>query len=432
MARVGFQSDSDVGNPSRLGAGDAVLVVASDLHEEEPVWWLRAKQAADRGASLVTLNLRPTRLDKYATHALYYRPGEALSTVRQLLSAAKVETESDEPLAVAAKTLVEAENLTVFYGYEGLSYDETEALARLLGNLLLVKNGSDRDHVGRGNNGLIPVWPHNNTQGAWDMGVHPAFSPGYKPVAEMGLDAAAIYEGVENGTVKALYVLGADPVGDGLMPGRGQLDFLVVQELFLTETAAAADVVLPAQSWAERDGTFTSGERRVQRYYPAIRQVGDSRPDWKILALVGERVGLDKPAFAAGQIFGEIAKSVPQYKGLDYRTLAQVEKQWPDVGGEDLYYGGNAYENRSGLGRQWLPVANGSEPFDIADTPSEAEADKLRAVRVAAHYTPGTLISKSRILEPRMARPTLILHEADAGELALDDGDRVSITDRIP
>jgi NADH-quinone oxidoreductase subunit G len=427
VAQVGFQSDSNVGNPRRLGAGDAILVVASDLHEEEPIWWLRAKQAADRGASLVTLNLRPTRLDKYATHALYYSPGEALSMVRQLLSAAKVETESDEPAAAAAKLLIEAENLTIFYGYEGLSFDETEALARLLGNLLLVKNGADRDHVGRGNNGLIPVWPHNNTQGAWDMGVHPAFSPGYKPVAGTGMDAAAIYEGVENGTLKTLYILGADPVGDGLMPGRGQLDFLVVQELFLTETAAVADVVLPAQSWVERDGTFTNGERRIQRYYPAIQQAGDSRPDWQILALVGERVGLDEPPFAAGQIFGEIAKIVPQYKGLDYRTLAQVEKQWPDVGGEDLYYGGNAYENRSGLGRQWPLTANGVESFDVPDPSPLAQSDGLRAVRVAALYTPGTLINKSLVLDSRLARPTLFLHAADAEELALVDGVRVSI-----
>jgi len=211
------------------------------------------------------------------------------------------------------------------------------------------------------------------------------------------------------------------------MPGRGQLDFLVVQELFLTETAAMADVVLPAQSWVERDGTFTSGERRVQRYYPAIQGVGDSRPDWQILALVGERVGLDKPPAAAGQIFNEIGKTVPQYKGLDYRTLAQVEKQWPDVGGDDLYYGGNAFKNGSGLGRQWLPVANGVEPFDVSDSAPLAETDGLRAVRVAALYTPGMLINKSLVLDSRLAKPTLLLHANDAVELALDDGDHVSI-----
>jgi NADH-quinone oxidoreductase subunit G len=427
VARVGFQSDSNIGNPRRLGAGDAILVVASDLHEEEPIWWLRAKQAADRGATVVTLNLRPTRLDNYATHAVYYKPGEALTTVRQLLAAAKVKTDGDDPLVVASRALIEAENLAIFYGYEGLTYEETEILARLLANLLLVKNGDDRDHVGRDNNGLIPVWPHNNTQGAWDMGIHPALGPGYKTVAEEGMNAAAIYKAAEDGSLKALYVLGADPVGDRLMTGRGKLEFLVVQELFLTETAAVADVVLPAQSWAERDGTFTSGERRVQRYYPAIQPMGDSRPDWQILAQVGERVGLNKPPFAAGQIFNEIAKAVPQYKGLDYRKLAQVEKQWPDVGGEDLYYGGTAYNNGSGLGKQWLAETEGAGAFDIPNAAPVAKAKDLHTVRVAALYTPGTLIEKSAVLAARLARPTLIMHAADAGEMDLAAGERVSV-----
>ena len=154
VAQVGFQNNDDAGNPQRLGAGDAILVVASDLHEEEPIWWLRAKQAAERGASLVVLNVRPTRLDKFATHSIHYEPGTALAVVHQLLTAAKVETESDEPLSSAAKVLVEAENLVIFYGYEGLNLEETEVLARLLGNLLLVKTNGGKDHVGRDNNGL--------------------------------------------------------------------------------------------------------------------------------------------------------------------------------------------------------------------------------------------------------------------------------------
>lgn len=423
VAKVGVTSPADASNPQRLGKGDAILVVASDLHEEEPVWWLRAKQAAERGATLVTLNVRPTRLDKFATHTLQYAPGTAVATVRQLVSAAKVESDSDEPLAVAAKALIDAENLVVFYGYEGLTFAETDALARALGNLLLVKNGGS-GHVGRVNNGLIPVWPHNNTQGAWDMGVHPAFEPGYKAVGESGLGAEEIYAGVADGSVKALFVLGADPVGDGLMNGRGQLDFLVVQELFLTETAALADIVLPAQSWVERDGTFTSGERRVQRYYPALQPVGDSRPDWQILAQIGERVGLDKPPFAASLVFRDIAAAVPQYKGMDYRTLAKVEKQWPEVGGEDLYFGGNAYENRSGLGQQW-PVAGADAPFEVPDAAADA-GDGLQVLRIAALYTPGTLIGKSDVLAPRLAPPTLFVNAADAGTFA--EGDAVAVT----
>lgn len=427
VAQVGFRSDSNAGDPQRLGTGDAILVVASDLHEEEPIWWLRVKQAAERGASLVILNFRPTRLDKYATHTIQYVPGQALTAVRQLLTAAKVDMESQESVAMAARVLVEAENLAIFYGYEGLTYAETETLARLLGNLLLVKNGSDRDHVARDNNGLIPVWPHNNTQGAWDMGVHPALAPGYRPLAEAGMDAAAIYESAANGEIKALFVLGADPVGDGLLLGRDQLDFLVVQELFLTETAALADVVLPAQSWVERDGTFTSAERRVQRYYPAIQPVGESRPDWQILALLNERVGLGAPPFAASLVFGELAKAVPQYKGMDYRSLAQVEKQWPNVGGDDLYYGGNAYENRSGLGQQWpASSAGGFEPIDAPDSPFLAQTDGLCVVRIAALYTPGTLLNQSPIIASRFAPPMLFLNLADAHELGLSGGDQVT------
>ncbi len=428
VAKVGVTNSEEVSPPQRLGAGDAILVVATDLHEEEPIWWLRAKQAAEAGAKLVILNLRPTRLDKFADICIQYEPGRALSTVQQLLTAAKVETESTESLAVAANMLVEARNLVVFYGYEGLSCAETEILASLLGNLLLLKNNGGEAHYGRVNNGLIPVWPHNNTQGAWDMGIHPALLPGYKVNKEAGMDAAALYASIRSGDLKALYVMGADPIGDGLMADRGGLDFLVVQELFLTETAAAADVVLPALSWAERDGTFTSGERRVQRYYPAIQGPGAGRPDWQILAQLGERLGLDKPPIAAGQIFTEITKAVPQYQGMTYRTLARVEAQWPIIEEGDASYGGNVVANRSGLGQQWPAGEPGTvEPFEVADQATPGVLAKLQVARIAALYTSGTLIDRSEVLAPRVARPTLILNEQDAGDLGLVTADPVLI-----
>jgi NADH-quinone oxidoreductase subunit G len=429
VAAVGMTSSEQVSPPPRLGAGDAIMVVATDLHEEEPIWWLRVKQAVDRGAKLVVLNLRPTRLDKYAQSCIYYGPGRALSTVQNLLTAAKVKTDSDDPLVEAANALVEADNLVVFYGYEGLSYAETETLAALLGNLLLVKNGGGHDHYGRENNGLIPVWPHNNTQGAWDMGIHPALLPGYKAQKEAGKNARSIYEAAGAGTLGALYVIGADPVGDGLMAGRGNLDFLVVQELFLTATAAAADVVLPAQSWAERDGTFTSGERRVQRYYPAIQPVGSSRPDWLIVAQIGERLGAGKAPVAAGQVFSELAKAAPQYKGMNYRTLARMETQWPIVDGHDAYYQGNVIANRFGMGQQWpaTAAADSGEVFEAGEQVEAAAVEGLQVVRVAALFTAGTLINHSEVIAPRLARPTLILNSADASELGFVEGDHASV-----
>jgi NADH-quinone oxidoreductase subunit G len=430
VAEVGIASGSKL---QELGPNDAILVVASDLHEEAPVWWLRVKQAAERGATLVVLNLRTTRLDTYATHAIQYELGKTLATIRQLLNSAKVETATgdNDPLQAAADALIDAENLVIFYGSEGLGYEETDGLARLLGSLLLVKQMDGEaavHHAGRPNNGLIPVWPQANTQGAWDMGLRPDLGPGYARLEEPGMDAQAILAAAAAGDVDTLYLLGADPVGEGFLDGRGEIGFLVVQELFMTETAKVADVVLPAQSWAEREGTYTNGERRVQRFYPAIPAIGKCRPDWLILAQVGERVGLGKPPFAASLLFREIAETVPQYENLDYRSLARTEKQWPDVGGEDLYYGGNAYENTAGLGQQWAARAESEDvPGYLLPEPQDSKLERLSVVHTGALYARGTLLDRSGLLAARVADPTAQLHSDDASELAIVDGDALTI-----
>jgi NADH-quinone oxidoreductase subunit G len=301
----------------------------------------------------------------------------------------------------------------------------------MLGNLLLLKqeNGAEGGgHAGRRNNGLIAVWPRGNTQGAWDMGIAPHLKPGYEPVAEPGLGAEAILAAAADGSLKALYLLGADPIGDGQMSGRGGLDFLVVQELFLTESAKAADVVLPAQSWAEREGTFTNGERRVQRFYPAISVSGDSRADWQILAHLGERVGLGKPAAVASLAFGEIAANVALYKDLSYRALAWTEEQWPIIGGRDLFYGGTAFANKSGLGLQWPAAAESGrvERFDLPDL-AERAPEGLALVEVTALYEPGTVFDHTHLLEQRRAEPALILNAADGQNLGIADGETVRV-----
>jgi NADH-quinone oxidoreductase subunit G len=223
-------------------------------------------------------------------------------------------------------------------------------------------------------------------------------------------------------------LLGADPVGDGLMADREQLDFLVVQDMFLTDSAALADVVLPSQSWAEREGTFTSGERRVQRFYPAVPPVGESRPDWQILAQLGQRLGLGKPPYAASIVFREISQALSQYSGMTYRTLARSEEQWPRVGGSDLYYGGTAYDNQSGLGQQWAAAAESGpvDHYEVPETP-EMTGPELVAVQTAALYEPGTLVDKSKVIASRTARPTLFIHTEDAQRLSIADGDTVSL-----
>jgi NADH-quinone oxidoreductase subunit G len=430
IAQVGISKDS---NLLDLGPGDAILVVASDLHEEAPIWWLRVKQAAERGVDLVVLNLRETRLDRYAKLAVHYDQGEALSTVLRLLNASKVEAEplGDDPILAAADLLINANNLVLFYGGEGLNYAETDALARMLGNLLLVKQMSKKNgyqHAGRVNNGLIAVWPGANTQGAFDMGLRPDYGPGYKVEENPGLDVGSIYAAAVNGDMEALYLVGADPVGDGVLDGRGSLAFLVVQALFMTKTAEIADVVLPAQSWAEREGTYTNGERRVQRFYPAIPPLGDARPDWQIIAQVGERIGLGRPPVAPSLLFREISKEVPQYKDMGYRSLARSEEQWPKVGGDDVYYGGTSYDNKSGIGEQW-PVLAQSQAVSAFDFPevTRTEKDGLVLVPVVSLYDPGRLIRNSEVLETRIQKLVIHLHPDDAETYSIAHGDEVPL-----
>ncbi len=430
IARVGISSGS---NLKEIGIGDAILVVASDLHEEAPLWWLRAKQAAERGADLVVINMRSTRLDKFAAHTIHYEPGNGLKTIHQILNAAKVDAPASQQdrIQIAADSLIEAKNLTIFYGREGLDLSESDILARLLANLLLVRQQNNEDgnyHAGRKNNGLIAVWPHGNTQGAWDMGVHPSFGPGYESISEPGLDAEEILKRAVNGEIETLYLAGADPIGDGLIDSRGGLGFLIVQELFMTDTASQADVVLPAQSWAEREGTFTNGERRVQRFYPALHPVGKSRADWKITSQIGERIGLDKPFYAPGLVFKQIAEEVRQYSELDYRKLAWSEKEWPIIGDQDLYYGGNAYKNLSGLGLQW-PSESESGAMDAFEIPEMDDhvPQGFLVVPTAALYRSGTLIDHSIIVNGRLVKPTLVLHAQDAVDRGFAEGDEVSI-----
>jgi NADH-quinone oxidoreductase subunit G len=385
-----------------MGAGTAILVVASDLEEEAPIWWLRVKQAAERGATLIVANGRPTKTDRHARYSLRYRYGDEMGTILGMLV-----TGSSE----AADAFARAENAVILFGHEGLDLAGSTALAQACANLLITTN-----HYGRPNNGLIGVWPRANTMGAWDMGV---------PARDISLLMSSL---------RATWIAGADPVGDGLTSAAElrQLGFCVVQELFLTETAKAADVVLPAAAWSEREGTFTSGERRVQRFYPGNTMKG--RPDFELASEIGQRLGVTLPRFA-GQMMLEIAKNVPAYAGLSYQKLAETTEQWPDVGGRDLYYGGTSYTNRQGLGVQ-LPsgaergeaaAAGPIQPSSVVAPAHQAGPSGLTLVPTSLLYDRGTLIARALVVQPRLPHPYVDLNAADAARLDVRDGDSLTL-----
>jgi NADH-quinone oxidoreductase subunit G len=428
-----------------MGKGDAIVVVASDLHEEAPVWWLRVKAAAERGAALVVVNGRQTRLDNFATHPVRYAYGEEVTTLNAMLGSVKAGkgiTGLDEALKAAKSDKASKEakaaagaisgvnNLIVFVGSEGLDAANSDALAQAAANLLIATG-----HTGRANNGLIIVWTTANGQGASDMGLRPDYLPGYQPVEKAGMGYADILAGLNKNKLKAVILAGVDPVFDDPDADKALRDtkaFIVVQDMFLTATAELADVVLPTQGVAEREGTYTSGERRVQRFYPAIEPIGLSMADWEIAQMIGERLGQGQPSVSAAALMYEITGAVAQYAGVTYQKLAEVVKQFPDVGGEDLYYGGTAFQNTGGLGIQWPSMAEtgGEVSARAAKSGSAipAKASEFVVVPIRVVYDAEPAFARSEVMIEHIPVPYVGINPADAKRLKLQNGAAVSVT----
>jgi NADH-quinone oxidoreductase subunit G len=391
---------SDMGNPLTGTRGDAILVVASDLYEEAPIWWLRVKGAAERGATLIVANTRETKLDKFASFVVRYANGDEVKTVQGLGGNDKI-----------AEAFAKAENAIVLFGSDGLGLKGSSNLAAACAQLLQ-KTG----HTGKRNNGLIGVWPKANDQGAWEMG--------FRPEA----DLAKALEG------KAVYIVGADPAGDN--PALEQVfkdaKFVAVQDLFQTATADLADVILPALPYTERGGTITSGERRVQRYYPAIPPMGETKADYVITAEIAKKLNIELEDSSSALVFEKLAASVKDFDGLSYAKLAEVTEQWPVVGRGDLYYGGTTYENMQGLGVQLVSAAERGETVSIPEVPSEAglrpKEDELLAVPVTKLYDRGTTVAPAALLTERIGAATIALHPEAAKKLGVEAGAQVMVS----
>lgn len=432
VAEVGLAKDS---NFKDMGAETCIVVVASDLEEEAPVLWLRVKRASDRGAALVVVNGRETKLDRYTRHSIRYRYGEEVGAVHGLLKRAvdlrrspgiegfaelkEALRDIDSGDSDAANAIAEAENLVVVVGGEGMDRAEHGALMQAAANLLVITG-----HVGGVNNGLLTVWPGANTQGAFDLGF----------TSETTGD---IFEDVD--AFEGLVIAGCDPVGED-PDAAGQLaafkehqGFVLVTAMFRTPTTELADVVLPCLSFAERDGTFTNCERRVQRFYQAIEPRGDARPSWKIFQQIGYAIDREAVLYSAGAVMEHIVQAVPRYAGMSYPNLAKMEPQYPLVGDEDLYYGGTAYKNTGGLGVQWAVDAEkpGYKPLlraPVIQPRAVPGDDELLVVPVQLLYNRDRFFYKTELVHPRIPPRYVALHPADAGRLGVQDGEPVRVS----
>jgi len=385
VAQMGMTEEN---NLSLIDADDAILVIASDLEEEAPIWWLRVKQAAQKGTTLIVANPRPTKIEPFADFVIRYAYGEEAATVNALAVG------TDE----AALAFAKAKNTLVFFGSEGTNLSTSSNLAQACANLLK-KTGHS--------NGLVGVWPRANTQGAWDMGLRPGAD----------LDAA-----------KTLYIVAADPVGDDpeLAQAINSAEFVVVQELFLTETAKLADVVFPAQAQTEREGSFTSGERRVQHFYMAVKPQGQSRPDFDIAAQLGAKAGIDLNGRFPSTVMAVINTEIAGYAEASYTNMAKVSEQWPIVSRANLFYGGTSYENKQGLGVQ-LGAQDAQETYVVSENAKGLPEGDLIAVPVTRLYDHGTMLVKSDVLQPRLPEPFIMLNPFDAQRIKVSDGMTISV-----
>ncbi len=399
VAQVGVGQGTNLG---RLGQGDAVLIIASDLEEEAPVWRLRLKQAHDRGAYLVVMNARATRMDDFADETIRYDIGEAAQALAGLKAS----------YPEYAQKLADAANLVIVAGAEGLTLDGSRALMQAAANFLI-----ETGHVGRPNNGLLATFP-----GANYMGLHYL---GYTP--EAALDIA-------HKPPKALIIAQADVLADDPQAADwlAQVETVISFDLFADEDASRfAKIVLPIQSFAERDGSFVSGERRVQRFYTGQGPMGESLPAWQAFSRLGERLGQGRAKLSAAAVMQEIAAQVPAFAGATYRDLAKVERQFPDVGGVDLYYGGTAYQNKGGLGVQIPTAADRGETVTPYPAPASAAPragrGKLLIVPTTRLYNRERTFQPSALVHPRVPAAYVEIHSADAKKLGIQDGDFVQI-----
>lgn len=398
-SQLGMGNGSNLGS---LGAGSTIVVAASDLYEEAPIWYLRVKQAAERGATLIVANPRETKLDRYATYVVRYAYGDQVKAIQGLTRKGKM-----------GEAFVQAENAVILFGSEGLGLSGSRALAAACGRAL-----QETGHTGRPNNGLIGVWEYANHQGAAEIGFEPVEN------LQAAFDRAA-----------AVYIAGADPIGDGavtLKRGRGK-PFLVVQDLFETETARAADVVLPAQTHLEREGSFTSGERRVQLFHAAVPPLEGTRADFAITAQVAREGGVILEGSSVSVVFDIMAAEEDSPFGqLSYARLADVHEQWPVVGRADLYYGGTSYENTQGLGVQLLNAAQRGQKVSLPRiqkaTSLRPNEKRLLGVPVTRLFDRARTVASSALLEGRIGEAFVAVHPSAAESFGWTAGERVTVS----
>ncbi len=304
--------------------------------------------------------------------------------------------------------------------------------------------------IGKEFSGVNPLRGQNNVQGSCDMGALPVVFPGYQSVnseenrakfargwnvGEMptnpGLTVGEMMDAAGHGEIKGMYIMGENPVlsdadANHVEKALDKLDFLVVQDIFLTETAQFADVVLPATSFAEKEGTFTNTERRVQRVRKAIAPVGNAKADCEIISLVAAALGYDMKYQSGAQVFDEMAKLTPSYGGMSHARLEQGGLQWPCPTAD---HPGTPFLHKDKFTRG-LGKFHAVEHVPPAEQPDAEYPLVLSTGRRLYHYHTSTMSARTGTLEVAYGTEYLEMNCVDAEKYGICDGEMVRLSSR--
>ena len=460
---------------------DVAIVAGSNAPANHPVASSFFKQAQRQGTTIIYVDPRADRMSEHADIFCQLKPGTdvafynsvmheviRLGLVDQEYVAARTSnfdalaaTVADYPpergeqitgvpagvLRQVAQLWGEAGAGIIFWGM-GISQHTTGTdNARCLIAMCAITG-----NVGRPGSGLHPLRGQNNVQGASDMGLIPMFYPDYQRAAEPavrerfegvwgtdldpepGLTVTEIIGSILHGGVRGMYMMGenpflSDPNINKVRKALSQLEFLVVQDIFLTETGEFADVILPATSYLEKDGTYTNTDRRVQLGHKVLEPPGQAREDWRVIQDVAQRIGLDWDYESPRQVFEEVVSLMPSYRNLSYDNLGGTGKLYPNDDPEHsdgtVVMFDERFNTSDGLAHlvpaQWLPAK---------ELPDEQYPFILNTGRLLEHWHTGSMTRRSFALDAIAPRAEVYVNPVDAKELGLVHDGWAQVTSR--
>ena len=460
---------------------DAIIVIGANPTVNHPVAATFIKNAAQRGAKLYVMDPRGQHLDRYATHSLNFVPGSDVALLNAMINVIiteglydadyvrdhtegfedlKARTAAATPEAMAAICGIEptvirdvargyatANAAMIFWGMGISQHTHGTDNSRCLISLALLTG-----NVGKAGSGLHPLRGQNNVQGASDAGLIPMFFPDYKPVGDddtrakyetlwntrldpnKGLTVVEITDAAYDGKIKAMYIMGenpamSDPDQTHARAALARLDILVVQDIFMTETAAFADVILPASAFPEKDGSFTNTDRRVQIGRKAVNPPGDARQDWWIIQEIANRMGQNWNYSHPRDVFEEMRQVMPSLTGITWDRLTREDAvTYPCADetseGQDVIFG-DSFPTPSGRGRM--------TPADVLppnETPDAEYPLVLTTGRLLEHWHTGSMTRRASVLDALEPEPEVHMAPETLQSLQANPGDLVRVITR--